>query len=400
MIRKLRRKFLAIIMALLTLLLGCIFGLIYYFTQESLEEESLNTMDTLAEASFQPGRLGEVSGRVNLPYCVLQISSYGELVAASGGYYDLSDREFLQELISVAVSSFEVQGEIPQYHLRYGRYLVQGGQRLVFVDTTSEQATLRGLLKTSFLIGGLSLLCFFAVSFLLARWIVRPVEYAWQQQKQFVADASHELKTPLTVITTNAELLRSPDYAPEAKEQFSANILTMARQMRGLVESLLRLARVEQPKAGAQPVAVDLSRLVEDATLPFEALFFERELTLETLICPGIHVQGEPAQLRQILEILLDNAQKYATPPGLVRVTLSSRGRHARLSVANSGEPLSVQAREDIFKRFYRLDEARQRDGSFGLGLSIAQAIAEAHQGKIWCESEGGLNIFYVELPL
>ena len=118
--------------------------------------------------------------------------------------------------------------------------------RLVFVDTTSEQASLHTLLRNSLLIGAVSLLLLFGVSVLLARRMVKPVEQAWKQQKQFVADASHELKTPLTVIMTNAELLQSPDYAPEAKAQFGANILTMSRQMRGLVESLLNLARIDQ----------------------------------------------------------------------------------------------------------------------------------------------------------
>lgn len=399
MIRRLRIQFAGIVMALLTILLGCIFGLNYYFTKQSLEKESLDLMQSLSESPFQLERLDEASKHVKLPYCMLQIGSRGELLAANSGYYDLSDREFLKELIETALASEADSGTIPAYNLRYGRYYSPGGVRLVFVDTSSEQASLRTLLRSSLLIGTASLLLLFGMSVLLARRMVKPVEQAWRQQKQFVADASHELKTPLTVIMTNAELLQSPDYAPEAKEQFSANILTMSRQMRGLVESLLNLARIDQGQKQPEFTTVDLSRLTEEAALPFEAVFFEKDLTLETEITPGLAVHGSTSQLRQVVEILLDNAQKYAAAPGWVRVSLRRQGRHVRLAVADTGAPLSEEELKNIFKRFYRLDTARSRDGSFGLGLSIAQSIITAHHGKIWAESSGGVNTFFAELP-
>lgn len=340
MLKRLRIQFIAIIMALLTLLLGSVIGLIYHFTRQSLVkgEPRHDGLARRQPRSSWPG-LDEASNRVNLPYCMLQVNKYGEILATNGGYYDLSDEDFLQELIAVTYSSTDMQGEIPQYHLRYSRYLLQNGQRLVFVDTTSEQATLHALLRSSLLLGAAALLLFFGVSLLLARRTVQPVEAAWQQQKQFVADASHELKTPLTVIMTNAELLESPDYPPEAKTQFSSNILTMSHQMRGLVESLLNLARIDQGQKAAVHTPVDLSKLVSDATLPFEALFFEQELTLETEIAPDLTVPGDAAQLRQVVEILLDNAQKYAEAPGTVRVTLARQGHHVRLCVADTGAP-------------------------------------------------------------
>ena len=169
--------------------------------------------------------------------------------------------------------------------------------------------------------------------------------------------------------------------------------------MRGLVESLLNLARIDQGQKAAAHTPVDLSKLVSDATLPFEALFFEQELTLETDIAPDLTVPGDAAQLRQVVEILLDNAQKYAEAPGTVRVTLARQGHHVRLCVADTGAPLSPEDCKNIFKRFYRLDDARSRDGSFGLGLSIAQSIVDTHHGRIWCESANGLNSFFVELP-
>ena len=145
-------------------------------------------------------------------------------------------------------------------------------------------------MRTCGIIGGVSLLAFLFISVFLARWAVRPVEKAWDQQRQFVADASHELKTPLTVILTNAELLQTPGYG--GADRAAESILTVARQMRGLVESLLELARVDNGAVKTALARLDLSRLVSDALLPFEPLYFERGLELESKIAEDIPVNG------------------------------------------------------------------------------------------------------------
>ena len=221
-----------------------------------------------------------------------------------------------------------------------------------------------------------------------------------QQQKQFVADASHELKTPLTVILTNTELLQSPDYDEAQKQQFTDGIRTMAQQMRALVERLLELARAENARPQAAFAPVCLSEVAETSALLFEAALYERGLTLETQVEPELTVSGDERQLGQLVEILLDNARKYASG-GTVRLQLQRSGRHScHLSLENEGPALSPQQLQEIFKRFTRADPARTRSGSFGLGLAIAQAIVQAHHGKIWAESRDGRNTFHVELPL
>ena len=237
------------------------------------------------------------------------------------------------------------------------------------------------------------------MSVLLSRWAVRPVARAWEQQRQFVADASHELKTPLTVILTNAELLREGTAGAEER-RFTDNILTMARPMRALVESLLELARGDAcPAAGAME-PVDLSRLVQEAVLPFEPVFFEAGLTLSAEIREGLRVRGVEGQLRQVAEILLDNARKYTPSGGRVTLELTRSGRHCLLSVAGPGTPLTRQQRQDVFKRFYRADPARSREGSWGLGLSIARETVARHGGRIWADSGPEGNRFTVRLPL
>ena len=225
------------------------------------------------------------------------------------------------------------------------------------------------------------------------------MEKAWAQQRQFVSDASHELKTPLTVILTNAELLQQPDTEPQTRKTCEDSILTMSHQMRALVEDLLELARNDNGKSKMVPETLDFSALVEDGMLPFEAVFYERGLTLESDIQPGITLTGSRQHLEQVLDILLDNARKYAST-GTVTVTLFPWGRHhCRLCVSNECEALSPEELKSIFKRFYRRDAARSRDGSFGLGLSIAESIVNAHGGKIWACWEAGRITFTAELP-
>lgn len=400
MLKKLKIKFVAAIMVLFTAMLCLVFGLVCHFTQAGLEQESVAMMQSIAADPFQLGRPDDRSERVRLPYFMLQVGARGEIIAAGGGYYDLSDQEFLRELIRACAEDGRPTGLIEEYNLRFCRVDTPNGWRLVFADVTSERAALRNLLETCAIVGLLCFAAFLSVSILLAAWMVKPVDKAWEQQRQFVADASHELKTPLAVIMTNAELLQSPDWAEGERAKFSDNILTMSRQMRVLVERLLELARADSGQRGAAFEAVDLSALAESALLPFEPLFFEQGLTLSGEIEPGVVVQGSGQQLRQVMDILLDNARKYSSTEGGVTVALKRLGRrHCRLSVSSPGEALSKQELKDIFKRFYRADKARSRDGSFGLGLSIARSIAEQHHGRIWAESEGGRNTFYVELP-
>lgn len=400
MIKRLRFKFVIINMSIVTIMLCVIFVLIFQFTKANLEEESINMMQNIASRPFRLGIPNEISDDVRLPYFIIQLGLQRELVAINGGYYDLSDHEFFDALIDVAFRSHKTFGVIEEYNLRYYRVNTPLNSRIVFVDITSERATLDNLLKTCLFIGALSFMIFLGISIQLSKWAVKPVETAWDQQRRFVADASHELKTPLTVIMTNAELAQCPEYDDTNKQKFISSILTMARQMRGLIEQMLELAKADNTDYKEISNIVDFSLLVSDALLPFEPVFFERGLTLTSQIEENIKVRGIEDQLCRVLDVLLDNAHKYSKDGGKVWIRLKRSGKgRTLLEVANEGEVITPQEAKNIFKRFYRGDQARSRTGSFGLGLSIAQEIVQRHRGKIWVESGDGINRFYVELP-
>ena len=389
MLKKLRLKIILAIVLVAAVMLGAILGLFYTLTKQNLRTQSISMMQAIAADPFSPVQPGQEPQQVHLPYFVLQTDAFGNLVAIGSSDYDLTDRAFLRMVAAAAQASQDAIGEIPEYSLRYCR--VTGS--VIFADISGEQQTLRTLLKTGALLGTLGLLVFFGLAVPLAHSAVKPVEQAWRQQKQFVADASHELKTPLTVILTNTELLQSPDYDAAQKQTFLSGIDAMAKQMRALVERLLELARAENEPC-------DFSQITESSALLFEAALFERGLTLQTELEADIMVSGDRRQLSQLVEIYLDNARKYASG-GTVTVRLSRCGKNrCRLSVSNEGEAIAPQALRQIFDRFSRADAARTRDGSFGLGLSIAQAIAQTHGGSVWAESETGVNTFFAELPM
>jgi len=396
LLKRLRIKFVCITMAFATVMLCAILGLVIHFAQRGIEEQSIQMMRTVAPFRNPPERAPDA---VRLPYFVVEIGMDGETVVVED-YGNLTQTIKIQELFRLAQAETAQTGVLRDYSLRFMKQPGPGERRIVFADISSEIAAVKNLVQSCVFVGIGGFFLFFAISVMLAKWAIRPVEQAWQQQKQFVADASHELKTPLTVIMTNAELLQGAGYSEAERRRFSDSIYTMSRQMRSLVEGLLELARVDNGGVKTGFSQVDISALVSEAVLPFEPLFFEKDLVLTAQVEPDIRLSGSTDHLHHVLDILLDNAMKYTSPGGAVQVSLKRLGRCCVLSVSNPGEPLSREELKDVFKRFYRTDKARSRDGSYGLGLSIAKRIVEEHRGRIWAESDQGMNRFFVLLPL
>ena len=396
MLKKLRLRFICINMAIVTGMLLIIFGLVLHFTYSDLDSKSDAMLQSMTQSIRDTGSVGR---NIQLPYFTLQINTWGEVIASGNTHYDISDKNFIQELIQYVYTADRTMGIVEKYELKYSIISGIGVQKLCFLDISSQKIALSSLLQTSIFTGLIALTAFAFISILLARWAVKPVDRAWQQQKQFISDASHELKTPLTVIMSNTELLQAEEHDPEDRTRFTENILSSAKKMRSLVESMLELARADNGHIRTSFETVDLSKTISDAVLPFEPLFFENNMLLETYIEHGIQINGSIQHLQQLTSILLDNAIKYSEP-GMVMLELRRFGRNqCMLTVSNPGNPIAKNDLKRIFERFYRSDTARANSGSFGLGLSIAQRITQEHKGEIWAESNPNGNRFCVTLP-
>ena len=271
----------------------------------------------------------------------------------------------------------------------------KGGYTLVtFMDNTVVNENALTLFRYTLIFGGVALVLFFFLSVFLARKIVNPLEESYQKQKQFISDAGHELKTPVSVVSANAELLSREI----GDNQWLQNIQYENERMGMLVGQLLDLARTEN--VTPQMEHIDLSRLVAGEALPFESVAFEKGLVLNSNITNGIGVEGNGTQLKQIVSILIDNAIRHSKEQGEVYLSLTKENGYAKLSVVNKGDEIPAEQREQIFERFYRVDTARNgEDKHYGLGLAIAKAIATSHKGHIEAQCFDGFVEFKVQIP-
>lgn len=400
MIKKLKIKFIFTNMTIVTVVLFVIFGMIINSTSTALERESIAILQIAAKSSFLPVKPGNLPDEMRMPYFSVNISRNGVVTADGGSFFDLSDEEQLREIVDEAYYSEEKTGVIKEYKLRYLREESAVGTTIVFADISSEGAAIANLVRNCAIIGILSFGIFFGISVFFANLAIKPIEKTFVQQKQFIADASHELKTPLTVILTNAELLKSENCSAEEKSRLTGNIYYMSERMKVLVENLLELARADNGTSKMNFEKTNFSDVVYESILPFEPVYFENGKNLYYRIDKDIIISGSPDYLKRAVSVLLDNANKYSSDNTEVRVELIRKEKCCVLSVKSEGEHISKEDLKNIFKRFYRIDEARTSDGSYGLGLSIAENIVKLHKGKIWAESKGNENTFFVQLPL
>lgn len=264
---------------------------------------------------------------------------------------------------------------------------------VAFIDDTMTESSLRMLLHNVLIIGGASIVILFFISLVLSQQIIHPLEENDKQQKQFISDASHELKTPVAVISTNAELLSRE----VGENEWLANIQYENERMGDLVKQLLDLSRAENTETPME--TVDLSRIVTGEVLAFESVAFDQGKTIQSDIDEEIHVTGNQAQLTQLTSILLDNAVRHGTG-SVIELSLKRLGHTAMLSTVNDGDEIPPKKLEHLFDRFYRVDEARSSDGHhYGLGLSIAKAVAEKHSGTISVSFRDGKVRFTVSIP-
>ncbi|WP_229716788.1 sensor histidine kinase [Paenibacillus aceti] len=273
-------------------------------------------------------------------------------------------------------------------------------EQIYFMDVTESYNILSQLLLTFGAISIVMLFVIFGISLFFARRAIRPVEVAYEKQKQFIADASHELKTPIAVIHANAEALYANKTATvESQQKWLDYITAETDRMGKLVSDLLYLAKTDSEAVNRELAPFNICHVVTDVLLAMEAVVFEKGITLSQNIEPDLIANGVPDKIKQVVIILLDNAVKYVNENGSINVTLRKSRNHILFSVKNTGRGIPKESLPKLFDRFYRIDPSRAHDGGYGLGLSIAKAIIENAGGKIYASSvEGESTTFVFEL--
>ncbi len=418
MIGKLKKKFVFINMSLVTLVLLIVFGTILLSNwqreqtqisdalRRSLERVELQKDDF---SKFVIGDTHKMNGG-DMP-AIPQLAIFSVKVDTDGNITDVfSDthvsvsEEVAETAVEAVIASGNTEGKLNDLDLQYQlQKQSEGSLKIAFADLSSRNSSMGSLLLTSLLVGCGGLLAFLAISLFLSDWVLRPVAQAWTQQRQFVADASHELKTPLTVILANTDILLAHAEDPiETQRKWIEHTRDEAQRMKTMVEDLLFLARSDASPQPHMHTAFDLSDVAWSCLLPFEPVAFEQGVTLESEVMPELTLVGDAAKLKQLIVILLDNACKYAGTSGVVTFALEQVADKVRIRVNNTGEPIAPEHLPHLFERFYRTDKARARtEGGYGLGLSIAERIVTEHKGRILVESDAAHGTtFTVVLPL
>ena len=392
MINKLRKKIFWIIQISLSVI---IIGVIVLFT-------SFNYKNTITSSTIFMDRIegrGEIKDNKPKDYSESKNDRYIEGVyrvdvnnnTASSKIDNVTD-EIKKYAIEVSNRKFD-EGYIGDYIYKV-RKIGMNGKEVTLIESKNTIKGLKITISISIIIGFLGIIIIYVIAKKISKTIVKPVEESFEKQKQFISDASHELKTPLAVIEANADVLQ--DKVGENK--WITYIQNEVQSMNKLVNDLLVLARMEKTNTSNNQ-KFDLSKEVQMSVSVFESIIYEKKIKLETNIDEGIEFIGDKEDIKHIISILLDNSIKHTKENNKIIVNLLKEKNNIKIEVKNQGEPIPEEERKKIFERFYRIDKARSRsEKRYGLGLSIAKGIVEKYKGSICANSKDGFTSFIVKI--
>ncbi len=281
---------------------------------------------------------------------------------------------------------------------KYYYTLEENHHLFVFIDAQKEFDSAESLAKISFFVGVFTLLGILLPVTLFCKMAVRPVANAIEKQKQFITDAGHELKTPLAIISADAEVIELTG----GESEWLSSIKNQTQRMSVLIKNLVRLSKLDEVSDGLKKELFNISETVLEAVSAFETKAKHDGKSLDVTVAPSLKYRGSQEEIIQLISILCDNAIKYSDEGGTIKVSLYKSGKSICLDCFNTCTDLDPKTVSRLFDRFYRADSSRSREtGGYGIGLSIAKAIAERHMGKIRAVSFGTTGItFKVTLPV
>lgn len=406
MIRKLRIKFILLSMFSLLLVLMVIMGTVSVLNYRKIVANADSTLAILREndgrfpkpdKSIGDWEKGPKGISPELPYesryFSVRMDAFGMVISADTGKIAAVDTATAMEFAQTVWEEGKEKGFVGEY-----RYVTQASTedtQIIFLDCGRSLSTFRSFVFTSCWISLLGLLAVLILLVFLSARIVKPVAESYEKQKRFITDAGHEIKTPITIIDADAEVLE----LDLGENEWLRDIRIQAKRLAALTNDLIFLSRMEEEQVQLQMIEFPFSDLVSETAQSFQALAKAQNKTFTVHIQPMISLYGDEKALRQLVSILLDNALKYSEADGDISLSLKKEGKTVCLSVYNTTASVSREQLSHLFDRFYRADPSRNsRTGGYGIGLSIAKAVVSAHRGKITAHTQDGHSLLVTVL--
>ena len=392
--KKLKNKIFLVLFSMLTifvLMILIIYNVILYINEFNGLKESVDTIESITSRPFyQTDFYDKELMFMDLDVYIIRFDSDMNITSV----YNYSDDDLTSEdIVNITKQYNKSYSRLEQINLFSAKYVLLMNPRneLIIINIENINSKLVLSVQVSVLIFVLIELLTVYIVKMLTNWLIRPVEEAFLKQKQFIFDASHELKTPLSVIMTSAECL-----SKNPKEtKWLDNIQSETERMNKLVLDLLNLAKYDNSYENRVLSVIDLSKLVEKSVLTFESLIYDKGLNLKYHIDQDVNFKCVDSEMKQLFEILVDNAIKHAYDKSTITVDLIKKKDEISLVVKNRGDKIPKEEQSKIFERFYRSDNSRNRnENRFGLGLAIAKNIVLSHNGKIYVECKNGYTSF------
>lgn len=417
MIKKLQSRFIFISMLSVSLVLAVIMGAINFLNYQRVARDADQLLQYLSanRGSFpQPLSPVETRGQRKKPpepkhkpfsmmpelpyetrYFSVTLTEEGEIEFVNTKKIAAIDAQTASDYAVRIWSEKKTSGFLSCY--RYLQESSSGKIQITFLDCSRNLDNFRSFLLTSVLVSLLGLCSVLVLVVIFSKIVMKPISESYRKQRQFITDAGHEIKTPLTIIDANREILEM-EYG---ESEWSQGIQKQTARLADLTNQLICLSRMEEPDNILQKIDFCISDLAEETLQSFQAPANAQQKVLSSRITPLLSYCGDEASIRQLLSILLDNAIKYSPPQGIIETTLEKRGKNIYFTICNTTEPIATENLSRLFDRFYRTDASRNSEtGGYGIGLSIARAITGAHKGKISAESKDGTSLLItVSLP-
>ena len=393
MIKKLQKKLTKLLIFLLTIIwIGILLLILNSTYKNNLKDVKEDVRSALREIKWKNfiRTQGTALDLEDIGYCVFQIDDYKQPHILFQTFTNKTDEELLRYAKKYSLTWKKTHQTYKYIYI----YKLRKKQLMLISSAPALQATIPAIVLCIFLLfGGLILFTF--SSRIISRWLTQPIEDMISSEKKFISNASHELKTPLAVIRANTQLLQKEISADNKHLEY---IHQETERMIVLVNKMLTLVRLDTAQNQAQPKRFRVDEALYDIIYPMESVAYEKKIRMTVDIQEEMYIDGIEDQIQNLLSILLNNAISYTPEYGEIVIRAYIQAKKFYLKVSNSGDPIPEEIRDRLFERFFRADEAREDNGHYGLGLSIASSIAANHGGRIRVDYEDHKNVFFVVL--